>query len=105
MTGTYTLGDKYDLSIIEQLPVHIQKIKEKIVIDGKEKEFNKLLMVSDMFFCLFDQDRWNKNNLTLSFWSSIRALVTIKKHITSDVCRFYWRQKSRKVRLYYIIKI
>jgi hypothetical protein len=99
LSGSYSLGDKYDLSFLEQLPVHIQKVKEKININGKDKEFSKIMMVGDMFFCLFDQETWNKNNLTLTFWSNIRALVTIKKTIKGETCRFFWKQKNKKVNL------
>lgn len=53
-------------------------------------------MVSDIFFCLFDQEKWTKNNLHLTFWSNIRSLVTIKKLIKGDVCRFFWKQKCKK---------
>jgi hypothetical protein len=54
-------------------------------------------MVSDLYFCLFDQGGWNKNNLHLIFWSNIRSLVTIKKVIKGDTCRFFWKQKNKKV--------
>lgn len=97
LAGTYNLGEKYDLGLFENLPVHIQKVKEKINIDGKDKEFNKVMIISDMFFCLFDQERWNKNNLHLTFWSNIRALVTIKKTVNGDLCRFFWKQKNKRV--------
>eukprot|EP00340_Litonotus_pictus_P002370 CAMPEP_0170517482 /NCGR_PEP_ID=MMETSP0209-20121228/3466_1 /TAXON_ID=665100 ORGANISM="Litonotus pictus, Strain P1" /NCGR_SAMPLE_ID=MMETSP0209 /ASSEMBLY_ACC=CAM_ASM_000301 /LENGTH=449 /DNA_ID=CAMNT_0010802753 /DNA_START=96 /DNA_END=1445 /DNA_ORIENTATION=- len=96
LSGSYTLGEKYDLSLLEQLPVYLQKIKEKVNINGKDKEFTKIMLVGDMFFCLFDQDMWNRNNLTLTFWSNIRALVTIKKTIQGETCRFFWKQKNRK---------
>jgi hypothetical protein len=66
------------------------------MIDKKEKEFNKILMISDIYFCLFDQGSWSKNNLTLTFWSNIRSLVTIKKLIKGNSCRFFWKQKNRK---------
>jgi len=52
-------------------------------------------MVSDIFFCLFDQEKWTKNNLYLTFWSNIRSLVTIKKLIKGDTCRFFWKQKNK----------
>jgi hypothetical protein len=52
-------------------------------------------MVSDIFFCLFDQEKWTKNNLHLTFWSNIRSLVTIKKLIKGDTCRFFWKQKNK----------
>lgn len=95
LSGAYTLGEKYDLSILETLPVYIHKVKERININGKDKEFNKILLVGDMFFCLFDQEFFNRNNLTLTFWSNIRSLVTIKKTIKGDSCRFFWKQKSK----------
>jgi hypothetical protein len=98
LSGSYCLGEKYDLSLLEQLPVHIQKVKERININGKDKDFSKILMVGDMFFCLFDQELWNKNNLQLTFWSNIRALITIKKTIQGEICRFFWKQKNKNVR-------
>lgn len=97
LSGAFYLGEKYDLGILESLPVHIQKVKEIIIVDYKEKEFNKLMVISDMFFCLFDQERWSKSNFTLSFWSNIKALVTIKKTIKGNTCRFFWKQKNKKV--------
>lgn len=103
LAGTYTLGDKYDLYILEQLPIHLQRVKEVINIEGKEKEFNKIMLVSDMFFCLFDQERWNKNNLHLTFWTNIRALVTIKKNIDGDLCKFFWKQINKKVNMLLIL--
>jgi hypothetical protein len=75
----------------------IKKVKEILDIDDKEKEFNRVLMISDLYFCLFDQERWNKNNLHLIFWSNIRSVVTIKKIIKGDSCRFIWKQKNKKV--------
>lgn len=74
------------------------KVKEKIIIDSKEKDINKILAVSDVFFCLYDQEKWTKNNLSLTFWSNIRSLVTIKKTVRGEVCIFYWKQKNKKVK-------
>jgi hypothetical protein len=54
-------------------------------------------MISDINICLFEQDKWNKNNLMLVFWSNLRSLVTIRKTINGDVCKFYWKQKNKKV--------
>lgn len=85
------------MTLLEQLPVYLVKAKEKININGKDKEYNKILLASDMFFCIFDQETWSKNNLVLTFWSNIRALVTIKKTIQGDTCRFFWKQKNKKV--------
>jgi hypothetical protein len=72
-------------------------VKEKVIVDNKEKEFQKILLFSDTFFCLFDQEKWTKNNLTLTFWANIRSLLTIKKSMQNDLCRFFWKQKNKKV--------
>ena len=74
-------------------------------IDGKDKEFPKILMVSDIFFVLFDQEKWTKNNLHLTFWSNIRSLVTIKKLIKGDSCRFFWKQKNKKKSYEMVLKL
>jgi hypothetical protein len=102
--GSYYLGTKYDLTVLDSssvcnlyINIVIRKVREKVMVDNTEKEFNRLLMISDLYFCLFDQERWNKNNLNLLFWSNIRAIVTIKKFIKGDSCRFFWKQKNKKV--------
>lgn len=33
----------------------------------------------------------------LIFWSNLRSLVTIKKTINGDTCKFIWKQKNIKV--------
>jgi len=83
----------------------VKKVKEKLIIDGKEKEIPKILLVSDIFFCLFDQEKWSKNNLHLTFWSNIRSLVTIKKLIKGDTCRFFWKQKNKNKNLEMVLTV
>ena len=80
----------------------MQKVKEKVNVDGKEKDIPRVLMVSDIYICLFEQDKWTKNNLTLTFWSNLRSLVTIKKTINGDICKFYWKQKNKKVKIRFL---
>jgi len=70
-------------------------VKEKIEIDGKIKELNRILVLSDMFFCIFEPEK--KNHLLLTFWATIKSLVTIKKTINGEMCRFFWKQKNKKV--------
>lgn len=80
----------------------MQRVKEKVTIEGKEKEFQRILLVSDIYICLFEQEKWNKNNLMLIFWSNLRSLVTIKKTINGDICKFYWKQKNKKVKIFFL---
>jgi hypothetical protein len=83
----------------------VKKIKEKLNINGKEKEFSRLLIISDMYFLVFDTEIWNKNSITLLFWTTIRALVTIKKLIKNDLCRFFWKQKNKLVKCFNLEKL
>ena len=76
----------------------MQKVNEKIMIDGKEKEIQRVLLLSDIYICVFEIQKWKKNSLFLTFWSNLRSLVTIKKTINGDVCRFFWKQKNKNVR-------
>jgi hypothetical protein len=104
LVGNYYLGEKYDLSVLESAAIYTKKVREKVMVDNKEKEINRLLLVSDLCFCLFDQERWNKNNLHLVFWSNIRSLITIKKIIKGNTMRFFWKQKNKKVSLLFNIQ-
>ncbi len=84
------------ISIFISISIDVKKVKEKVIIDGKEKEMPKILLVSDIYLCLFDQEKWTKNNLQMTFWSNIRSLVTIKKLIKGNTIRFFWKQKNKK---------
>ena len=35
--GNYYLGEKYDMNVIQTLPVYFKKIKQKTIVDNKEK--------------------------------------------------------------------
>jgi len=102
--GNYYLADKYDLSMLELLPVCkysfnavLRKVKETIVVDDKERIVERWLMVSDLYLCLFEPEKWSKNNLVLVFWTSLRALIKIRKNVKEEIVKFYFKQKHRKV--------
>ena len=76
----------------------MRKVKEKIIVNDKEKEIERWLMVSDLYLLLFDEDKWSRFNLTLVFWTNLKSLVTIRKNIKEDLVKFYFKQKHRKVK-------
>lgn len=76
----------------------MRKVKEKIIVNDKEKEIERWLMVSDIYLLLFDEDKWSRFNLTLVFWTNLKSLVTIRKNIKEDLVKFYFKQKHRKVK-------
>jgi hypothetical protein len=75
----------------------LRKVKETIVVDDKERIVERWLMVSDLYLCLFEPEKWSKNNLVLVFWTSLRALITIRKNVKEEIVKFYFKQKHRKV--------
>lgn len=98
--GSYYLGENYDLALIESLPIYTQRVKEIQIINSKTNEVSKLLAISDIYFCLYEYDKKNKGNATLTFWSHIRALITIKRIVKEDIYHFYWRNKLESKKSY-----
>lgn len=67
-----------------------------MLINGKLLEVPKVLVISDIFFCLFEMEKWSKSSMILTFWSNLKSLITIKKLINTNTCRFFWRQSNPK---------
>ena len=105
LAGNFYLGSKYDLDFLEKLPVFTKRVKEKEILFGKYVESNKLLVISDLYFCLYEIDKKNKNKGELTFWSNIKALITIKRIVKENICTFIWRNKfdNKKEHEIYIV--
>ena len=105
LAGNFYLGAKYDLDFLEKLPVFTKRVKEKEILFGKYVESNKLLVISDLYFCLYEIDKKNKNKGELTFWSNIKALITIKRIVKENICIFIWRNKfdNKKEHEIYIV--
>ena len=54
-------------------------------------------MVSDIYICLFEDEKWNKNSVQLIFWANLRSLVTLKKIAKENIVRFFFKQNHNKV--------
>ena len=91
--GKYYLDGKYDFEIVSRLPVYFEKVQEVYIINGnKEIKESRYLMISDLFFVLFDFDFFNKSNLRLVFWSTIKSLSFMRE--ISGNCEFTWKIKG-----------
>lgn len=99
LAGNYYLGEKYDINFIESLPVYTKRVRERQLINNKPFDTNQILMISDLYFCLFEVDKKNKNLATLTFWSNIKALITIRRIVKDNICVFIWRNKLAKKKL------
>ena len=93
--GNYYLGTKYDLRLIQKGCDNILNVKENLVINGKNLKLNRILVLSDVYFLLFEQEKWYKNNLTLLFWSSISNIQKIQKVKETKTVILQWAQKEK----------
>ena len=92
--GKYYLGEKYDLKILERSNYDMKHVKENIIINGNWTKFPRLLLISDVYFLLFEQEKWNKNKLTLVFWAAINSILIIRKILVNKMVFIHWKQQG-----------
>jgi hypothetical protein len=74
-----------------------------VSINGKYLKFPKILIISDIYFLLFDQEKNNKNNLILTFWASINSIKAIKKVLINKIILIHFSQRGKKDKYYEMI--
>ena len=96
--GRYYLGSRYDLRMLEKGcdNNNIFYVRENLILNGKSIKQNRVLIVSDVYFLLFEQEKWYKNNLILLFWSSISNIQKIQKVKDSKTLLLQWSQKEKE---------
>ena len=94
--GNYYLGEKYDLRILQKGCENIINVKQNLVLNGKNSRFNRVLVLSDVYFLLFEQEKWSKNNLVLLFWSSINNIEKIQKVKDNKTLILHWTTKEKE---------
>ena len=94
--GNYYLGEKYDLRILQKGCENIINVKQNLVLNGKNSRFNRVLVLSDVYFLLFEQEKWSKNNLILLFWSSINNIEKIQKVNDNKTLILHWTTKEKE---------
>ena len=101
--GRYYLGSKYDFKLFEHKNYLIKNVKENVSINGKYLKFPKILIISDIYFLLFDQEKNNKNSLILTFWASINSIKSIKKVLINKIILIHFSQRKKKDKYYEMI--
>ena len=94
--GKYYLGSRYDLRMFQKScsNKNIFNVKENLVLNGKSIKLNRILILSDVYFLMFEQEKWYKNNLMLIFWSSISNIQKIQKVKDNKTLILQWTQKE-----------
>ena len=94
--GNYYLGSRYDLKMFQKGENMIYNARENVVINGKFLSQNRVIIMSDVYFLMFEQEKWYKNNLTLLFWSSISNIQKIQKVKDNKSLILHWNQKEKE---------
>ena len=94
--GNYYLGARYSLRLLQKGCENILNVKENLVLNGKSVKLNRVLVISDVYFLLFEQEKWYKNNLNLLFWSSISNIEKIQKVKDNKTIILQWIQKEKE---------
>ena len=96
--GKYYLGSRYDLRMFQKAcnNKNIFNVKENLVLNGKSIKLNRILIISDVYFLMFEQEKWYKNNLILNFWSSISNIQKIQKVKDNKTLILQWAQKENE---------
>ena len=66
------------------------------ISDNKYDDEGRYLLISDIFFCLFEYDFFSLNNCKLVFWSNIKALISMREYVGNNICEFEFNVKYNK---------
>ena len=89
--GNYYLEDRYETRFFDNNKCKvIQNVKQNLVIKGKNTEYNRILILSDVHFLLFKKDKANKNSLILLFWASFNNIEKIQKFSDNKTVILRW---------------
>ena len=96
--GKYYLGSRYDLRMLQKAcsSKNIFNVKENLILNGKSIKLNRIVVLSDVYFLLFEQEKWYKNNLILTFYSSIINIQKIQKVKDNKTLILQWTQKENE---------
>ena len=96
--GKHYLGGRYDLRMLKKGcdNKNIFAVKESLILNGKSIKLNRLVVLSDVYFLMFEQEKWYKNNLILIFWSSISNIQKIQKVKDNKMVILLWSQKDKE---------
>lgn len=88
--GKFVLANVYDLSLITQLPICVNKVKQIEDINSKKIETVCYCSISQEFLCLYDIE---KDKLRLTFWANLRSLLSFRKSLVGNNMTLVWKQQ------------
>ena len=94
LVGKYMVNHLYPLDKIKELPIFHQNVKQSEKIKNKVVKKNKILTISDLSFCLYEQE--SKNLARLTFQANLNDLITIKRNTQENSINFIWKDNNKE---------
>ena len=92
LVGEYKINHLYSFDKIKELPIFHLNVKEIERIKNKLGKKNKLLTISDLSFCLYENE--SKHLVKLTFQANLNDLISIKRNTQDNTIILIWKNKS-----------
>ena len=94
--GNYYLDEKLEARYFDNDHCkNITKVKQKLFIKGKNVTYNRIVVLSDIYFLLFKKDKNSKHGRILLFWGSFHNIEKIQKLSDNKTVLLYWTTRDK----------
>jgi hypothetical protein len=94
LVGKFMVDHIYPVDKIKELPIFHQNVKQIEKINNKKIKKDKMLTISDLSFCLYENE--SKNTLRLTFQSDLNDLISLKRNTQENSIILIWKDKNNK---------
>ena len=97
--GYYYIDSQYDISLLNYISdnnknIFLSKVKLMEKVNNKNLEIPITCLISEDYFCVFENIPKNKFKLKLTFYSSLKVLSSFKKSFVGSVISLFWKQQG-----------
>lgn len=92
LVGEYKINHLYSLDKIKELPIFHLNVKEIERIKNKLVKKNKILTISDLSFCLYENE--SKHLAKLTFQANLNDIISIKRNTQDNTIILIWNNNN-----------
>ena len=92
LVGEYKINHLYSLDKIKELPIFHLNVKEIERIKNKLVKKNKILTISDLSFCLYENE--SKHLTKLTFQANLNDIISIKRNTQDNTIILIWKNNN-----------
>ena len=94
LVGKFSINHIYSTERIKKFPIFVVNIKENQKINNKITKIKKILTISDLSFCLYEQE--SKKFSKLTFHNNLNNLISIKRNTQQNTITLIWKSIDNK---------